>query len=116
MTDVLSGAVPRTLVAGVEWDEASEAHFRAQYALSLSRTGFTHDSAFQEALWSVEVSLHRRFVAQQMRAAQACQTVDEKKRLMAWWVSQFGSARAADLATLAKHPKFPETAINKWIA
>lgn len=112
MTDIptpVSGEVPRTLVPGVVWDEAAEAHFRTYYALVMERGG-PEEFALRDAKWKVEIALHRAFIGQQMRAALGCKTTAEKRQLMSWWTNHFGAARAADLAKLARDESFPKTA------
>lgn len=96
-----SGVVPRELVPGVVWDEVAEALY--QEKVEALRPRFVNEDQVQtEARWQVELVLHRRFLAEQMRAASNCFTAADKRRLYAWWQQRFGNERAQTLANYAK--------------
>ncbi len=111
MNDVKSGEVPRTLYPGVVWDSAAEDLYQANYERFTLR-GMNHEQAEREARWAVEISLSRRHVGEQVRAAVACRTNADKRTLYRWWVQQFGKARADRLAACVKNEKSCKEMVN----
>ena len=100
----MSLPVPRQIAPGVIWDEAAEASFLNLRELLIER-GNDEVFAEREARWTTELVLHRRLVADQVRAAMACATPADKRALYGWWVKKLGQAQAERLAVFAKDEK-----------
>lgn len=109
----MSLEVPRLLAPGVVWDEVAEAAYLSALELFIAR-GMTPARADQEARWSVELSLHRRLIGEQVRAGLACRTPADKRTLYRWWVSKLGQTKADELAALTKE-RWMADKVKGWV-
>ena len=109
-----SGPVPRELVAGVVWDAAAEELFLSHRDSMVLSGRFTEKQAAQEALWSVEAGLHRRFIKGLVVRGDQCQYDREKQEVFAEWRRLYGSERAGRVAAILKDAKLKAKVLAEW--